>query len=113
MADGTISLCSAIIVASDKLIAIERVHVIAISLPGAVVIIDIIYVLRCDSPRVSQNRYIIGKNYIDMDVRACDRMRDQEGDQGTKETDGIHCASWIKTYDSDSLEFCKEGGGKT
>ena len=71
--------------ASDELMAIVWVHVIPISLIAAVVICDII-VLRCDSLRVLRSRCLIGKNYIDMDARACDRMGDKEGDQGAKQT---------------------------
>lgn len=84
------------IVASNELMAIIWVHVIPIFLTAAVVICDIVFVVRCDSLRVLESRCIIGKNYIDMDVRACDRMRDKEGDQGAKRTDGIYHVNCMK-----------------
>ena len=97
MADGALSLGGAVIVASNELMAIVWVHVIPIFLTAAVVICDIVFVLGCDSLRVLGSRCIIGKNYIEMDARTCDRIRDREGDQCAKQTEGIHYVNCISS----------------
>lgn len=88
MAGGTFSLCGVIVVASDELIAIERVNIIPIRLAGAVIICYIIPILRRYNLRALSSRHFVrGNNHIEPDTRTCNRMHDEEGTHDAQQVD--------------------------
>lgn len=75
------ALRGAAVVACDEQVAVGRVHVVPIFLAAAVVIIDIVFVLRCEVRVLErESGCVVGDNYIDMDTRACNGIRDEEDD---------------------------------